>query len=109
MSAEVTGNPEADVLTSLNQFRVTVGGTAPDSHRLAVLLSPCSRLGTSGSVIQFYENKYIISPAKGQQWSALTPLVLMVIIDKRLFNWTVNRALSDNYLRKEGAGLPYYT
>ena len=39
---------------------------------------------------------------------ALTPLVLMVIIDRRLFNWMVNRALSDYYLQKEGAGLLYY-
>jgi hypothetical protein len=39
---------------------------------------------------------------------ALTPLAPMVIIDSRLYNWTVTRALSDNYLRKEGAGLPYY-
>ena len=50
-SAEAPENPEAGVLTSPNLFRVTVGGTVPDSHRLAFPLSPRSRLGASGSAI----------------------------------------------------------
>ena len=79
-SAEVAGNPEAGVLTPPNLFRVTVGGTAPDSHRLAYQLSPRSRSGTSGFTILFYAIYHTPPRRKGQYQSALTPPSHLVII-----------------------------